>query len=375
MLAVFAGIPLALGVFGGSAGVYYLTNLLAARARRTGSPRGSIAIGWTIIHLAYVPCFYVRLPFIPDMVYGELTLFFGIGMLVLKSAHYLWERCRGGLEDDGLRRFLLYMTFLPTFRLGPLDFYAHFNEEVDTHKSRINRRNFGRGLLRIALGGARLAVVVYWIIPTFFPSPRNIPFDAAFFEMADDMSVGWTWLTAYMVTLQVYLAFSAYSDGAIGLALMMGIRLPENFRSPLLATSISELWRRWHVSMGQWLRTYIYLPLGGNRRRMIFTILPLFIYCGLWHYPSYAGPWFFAALHTAAIAWSRWWKRFCRRHQERNDTVYRVLQGAGLIDGVTGRVLGWFWTFHALVFTGLFLLDHEYSGVRVIARMFGLNGG
>ena len=117
-------------------------------------------------------------------------------------------------------------------------------------------------------------------------------------------------LGLYGYTMQVYMDFSAYSDIAIGSALLFGFRLPDNFNRPYMATSISDFWRRWHMTLGSWLRDYLYFPLGGSKKsdmRTYFNLFATFILIGLWHGAS----WTFVAygfLHAAAMCINRYFR-------------------------------------------------------------------
>ena len=167
---------------------------------------------------------------------------------------------------------------------------------------------------------------------------------------------------------RLFFIFSGYSDGAIGLSRIMGIRTPENFRYPLLATNLVDFWRRWHISMGVWLRDYIYIPLGGYRNP-IFATAVVFAYCGLWHFPAYWGAGFFVLVQTTSITITRKWR--ARQKARGNEAT----QDASGIRARVFAVLGWVLTQHIMVFTVLYVLDHIHSGLRVMGRMFGLYAG
>jgi alginate O-acetyltransferase complex protein AlgI len=369
---LFMGASFAIGVVASSLVVYAVTPWLVRRARRTGRPAPPTALGWSIIHLMYLPCFFVTLPQIQGMQLGELTQFCGVGFMVLKASQYVWDSCRGRIGPVRWDEFLLFMTFLPTFRLGPVDRCGHFLEELETCKSRINRRNVAYGLYRVAAGTVKMLVVVHLIEKNFFPDPYNIPFGQHFFDHAAGEPVGAVWLQAYAFFLRLYLIFSGYSDGAIGMCLIMGIRAPENFRWPLLCTNLTDFWRRWHISMSTWLRDYVYIPLGGGRRHATLNVLVVFVYCGLWHYPVFAGPLLFGLVQMTALSLTRRWGSYVDSRRREPTPLFALLRAIGLAGGWTGRILGWAITFHVMVFTALFMLDHKHSGLLVVGRMFGL---
>lgn len=367
-LWLFMGMNFTLGVVAASAIVYAITPSLAEWARRSGRPGPATAVGWTLIHLMYLPCFFVTLPNIPGMQAGELTQFGGIGFMVLKLSQYVFDACRQRFAPVRRDQFMTFMTFLPTFRLGPIDRCQHFAEELETCKTRISPKAVSYGLARVAAGTAKMLVVAYLIEPRFFPDPYNVPFGQAFFDDAWNEPVGTVWITAYMLYFRIYLIFSGYSDGAIGMSYIMGIRTPENFRFPLACTNLIDFWRRWHMSMGTWLRDNIYIPLGGNRRRTPLALAGVFAYCGLWHFPALVGPCLFVIVHTVGITLTRKWQV---RAASRGNGPAR---GATSLRTWAARFFGWAFTFHVLVLTVMFLLDHRHGGLRVIGRMIGLAG-
>ncbi|MGL4599451.1 MAG: MBOAT family O-acyltransferase, partial [Bacteroidia bacterium] len=114
--------------------------------------------------------------------------------------------------------------------------------------------------------------------------------DAIYATSPELVNTTMAWVAAIAYTFQIYFDFSGYSDMALGLARMMGIRLPENFNSPYIAQSITEFWRRWHITLGAWMKNYIYIPLGGNQvsaKRLYINLLLVFLISGLWHGASW----------------------------------------------------------------------------------------
>src|SRR6185312_13395946 len=111
--------------------------------------------------------------------------------------------------------------------------------------------------------------------------------DKVFDLPADSISSGMAWLGMLAYTFQIYFDFSGYSDMALGLGKMMGFKFPENFNNPYTAQSITEFWRRWHMTLGNWMRNYLYIPLGGNqvssKARLYFNLSVVFLISGFWH--------------------------------------------------------------------------------------------
>ena len=137
-LWLFLGLPFTLCVIAACLIIYWITQPLARWAQRSNRPAWPTGIGWAAIHLMFLPCFFITLPFVPDMQPGELTQFCGIGFMVLKASQFVFDSCRGKLPNVRWDQFLTFMTFLPTFRLGPVDTCGHFIDELESCKSRID---------------------------------------------------------------------------------------------------------------------------------------------------------------------------------------------------------------------------------------------
>lgn len=125
----------------------------------------------------------------------------------------------------------------------------------------------------------------------------------------EQLSFSWAWIGAFTYSFQIYFDFSGYSDMAIGLARMFGFEFPENFNQPYLSRSITEFWRRWHMSLSRWMRDYLYIPLGGNRvtpARQYLNLWTVFLISGFWHGAS----WNFVLcgiFHGVFLVLDRWW--------------------------------------------------------------------
>ncbi|MDL2264208.1 hypothetical protein LJC31_06100, partial [Synergistaceae bacterium OttesenSCG-928-I11] len=172
----------------------------------------------------------------------------------------------------------LYISFFPQLIAGPIVRYETIAEQINERKETMI--DFGEGCTRFIKGLSKKVLIadnVALLADSCFgllSSGEAIPtFDA--------------WLGIIAYTLQIYFDFSGYSDMAIGLGLMFGFRFKENFNTPYLATSITDFWRRWHISLGSWFRDYLYIPLGGNRvtsrSKHIFNLFIVWFLTGLWH--------------------------------------------------------------------------------------------
>lgn len=173
-------------------------------------------------------------------------------------------------------QFVTYIGMFPQLIAGPIVRYHEIADQLsDTHRDRL--ADLSRGFPRFAFGLAKKVIVADAVAPIA---------DAAFATPPGELTtaVAWTGILAY--TIQIYFDFSAYTDMAIGLAQMFGFRLPENFDRPYSSYSITDFWRRWHMSLSRWFRDYVYIPLGGNRKgtgRTYLNLTIVFFLTGIWH--------------------------------------------------------------------------------------------
>jgi alginate O-acetyltransferase complex protein AlgI len=172
--------------------------------------------------------------------------------------------------------YAAYVTLFPQLVAGPIVRYADIEKTIveGLDKDKV-RENFSRGITRFAIGLGK-KVLIANVIGEFVSEAAAL----------DQRTIVLSWAYAVAVSLQIYFDFSGYSDMAIGLGAMLGFEFPENFRYPFIAKSISEFWRRWHITLGAWFRDYVYIPLGGNRVsfiRWIFNIFVVWFFTGMWH--------------------------------------------------------------------------------------------
>lgn len=202
----------------------------------------------------------------------------GISFFTFKGMSYVIDVYRGGMAARRFSDVLLYLSFFPQAGSGPITRFAGFAPQLrerSTSPERTARglRRFIAGLAKKLLISAQAALVVN-----------------AVFSLEGELDVRTAWLGAAAYMLQIYLDFSGYSDMAIGLGEMFGFNTPENFDYPYIASSITDFWRRWHISLSLWFRDYLYIPLGGGRcrpARKAFNKAVVFLLCGLWHGASW----------------------------------------------------------------------------------------
>jgi alginate O-acetyltransferase complex protein AlgI len=173
----------------------------------------------------------------------------------------------------------LYIALFPQLIAGPIIRYHYIEEQLKRRGAGLE--DIERGIVRFVIGLAKKVLIANVVARAA---------DQIFALPSEQLSLGVAWLGALAYALQIYFDFSGYSDMAIGLGRMFGFRFPENFDHPYAARSITEFWRRWHISLSSWFRDYLYIPLGGNRAGSVRTYLNLvtvFLLCGLWHGASW----------------------------------------------------------------------------------------
>ena len=204
----------------------------------------------------------------------KLALPIGISFYTFQCLSYTIDVYRGTAQvQKNLISFGAYVVLFPQLIAGPIVRYVDVARELD---SRIhNWENLWLGLRRFLIGLAKKILLA-----------DNFALLIQLFRQSGEKSVLFYWMYAVAFMLNIYFDFSGYSDMAIGLGRVFGFHFPENFRYPYLSKSVTEFWRRWHISLGSWFRDYVYIPLGGNRvstGRWVINILAVWMLTGLWH--------------------------------------------------------------------------------------------
>ncbi len=210
----------------------------------------------------------------------DLLLPIGISFYTFQSISYTVDRYRGQIEPRrSLLDYALFLAFFPHLVAGPIVRASEFFHELDL-RHRCTSREGQLAIALIVLGLAKKMIgadsLAEFVDPIFAAPGAATPIAA--------------WLGMYAYAFQIYFDFSGYTDVAIGLAALFGIRFPQNFNYPYLATSVQEFWRRWHMTLSRWLRDYLYISLGGSRRGPTRTAVNLFLTMllgGLWHGASW----------------------------------------------------------------------------------------
>ncbi len=207
----------------------------------------------------------------------KIALPIGISFFTFQAMSYVIDVYKKKVEvQKNLFNLGLYISFFPQLIAGPIVRYETIAKEIENRNE--NYDDFGEGTVRFIQGLAKKVIIA-----------NNVALvaDAAFETPTNELSTAFAWLGAIAYTLQIYFDFSGYSDMAIGLGRMFGFHFLENFNYPYLASSITDFWRRWHISLSSWFRDYVYFPLGGSRvdskARHIFNLFIVWLLTGIWH--------------------------------------------------------------------------------------------
>ena len=284
----------------------------------------------------------------------DIFLPVGISFFTFQSMSYVIDVYRGDLKPlPSLLDYAFYVSFFPQLVAGPIvrarDFAPQIRKPIE-----VTSAMFARGCYFIAIGLFKKAVISDYISLNFVDRIFDNP---SLYSGVENL------LGVYGYTLQIYCDFSGYSDMAIGIALLLGFRFPLNFNAPYRSESITDFWRRWHISLSSWIRDYIYISLGGNRRgkvRQYVNLIITMLLGGLWHGASLN---FIAwgGMHGVALAVHKW----TREHLFHHDKSYR------------SRGLRWFFaaliTFHFVAFCWIFFRNHTFEASWTMLSQIALD--
>lgn len=279
--------------------------------------------------------------------FNKISLPLAISFFTFLQIAYLVDAYRGENKKYTFLDYSLFVTFFPHLIAGPLVHHKDLISQFQKLRNFVfSQKNMALGLTLFTLGLAKKVLIA-----------DNIsPWVASAFSHAASVNFIEAWVGALSYTFQLYFDFSGYSDMAIGLSLMFNIRLPINFDSPYKSTSIVDFWRRWHITLSNFLRDYLYIPLGGSRRGEFRRYTNLFVTMllgGLWH----GANWTFViwgGLHGLFLSVNHWWKK------------------TGL---PMPKLLAWSLTFLALVFTWVLFRAHNLQDAsEMLQAMLGMKG-
>lgn len=282
-----------------------------------------------------------------ELIIDPIILPLAISFFTFQKFAYITDSYKGETKGYNFLDFSLFVAFFPQLIAGPIVHHKQIVPQFESHSQKLfNTDNFVRGLYQFLMG----LIKKIMIADTF-----AILANAGYAE-AHHLSFLDSWITSLSYTIQLYFDFSGYSDMAIGAALMFNIKLPLNFDSPYKSTNIQDFWRRWHITLGNFLREYIYIPLGGNRKgefKMLKNLVITFLIGGFWH----GANWTFVAwglLHGIALVIHRLWQK----------TGIKMSNALGII--ITFLFANFAWVFfRALTISDAFEVIKSMVGIKV----------
>jgi alginate O-acetyltransferase complex protein AlgI len=287
-----------------------------------------------------------NLAFSSDAELLHLALPLAISFFTFQQIAYLVDSYRQETKEYDFLNYALFVTFFPQLIAGPIVHHKEMMPQFAKTRNKVkNYRNIAIGLFIFSIGLFKKVVIA----DTFAVWATNG------FDVVTTLNLFEAWATSLSYTFQLYFDFSGYTDMAIGLALLFNIRLPVNFNSPYKATNIQDFWRRWHMTLSRFMRDYVYIPLGGNKKggfRTHNNLMATFVIGGLWHGAGWTFI-FWGFLHGLALMVQRFWSKL----------------GFKLWTWVT-----WLITFNFVNITWVFFRAKEWDdALKVLDSMFSLN--
>jgi D-alanyl-lipoteichoic acid acyltransferase DltB (MBOAT superfamily) len=323
---------------------YYLGKkipLITSQKLRTWVVAGGIVLNIAfLMYFKYTNFLLSNLSYLVNADFTRLDIFLpiGISFYTFQTVSYLVDVHKERIEPcSNVWDFGFYLSFFPQLVAGPIvrakDFLPQIHQKIN-----FTREDMGDGLFMVLKGLVKKALIADYLAQ-YVDIVYSNPSGYSGFENL---------MAMYAYTLQIYCDFSGYSDMAIGLALILGFKLPENFRSPYNSKDITEFWRRWHISLSTWLRDYIYIPLGGNRhgveKQYLFLMLTMLI-GGFWHGADWKFV-FWGGMHGAGLI----------IHKIFNETAREMEWNTKLL-----TPLGWVITFHFVAFLWVFFRADSFG--------------
>lgn len=253
----------------------YICGLLIERDRSRGKSGKAPLIAGIILNLSLLGFFKYGNFFFGSLL-PEIALPIGISFYIFQSMSYIIDLYRQQTEvQKNVLTFGTYVTLFPQLIAGPIVRYVDVAEMLKSRRENLSQ--FSSGVERFIIGLGKKVLLAN-------------PMGSLWNLLQSQQGTAAAWMGIMAYSLQIYFDFSGYSDMAIGLGRMFGFEFLENFNYPYISESITEFWRRWHISLSTWFKEYVYIPLGGNRKgmqRQIFNILTVWLLTGLWHGASW----------------------------------------------------------------------------------------
>ena len=273
-----------------------------------------------------------------DFTFKNIIFPIGLSFYTFQAISYSVDLYRRQITPlSNIIDFVFYLSFFPKLVAGPIVRARDFLPQMAQKTINLSKNEMGIALFMIVAGLIKKAIISDYISQNFVDRIFDGPLNYTAFE---------TWMAAYGYTLQIYCDFSGYSDLAIGIAILLGFYIPPNFNSPYKSGSVTEFWKRWHISLSTWLREYLYIPLGGNRKGKFRTYINLFLTMligGFWHGPALKYI-VWGGLHGAALAVERFFKQYIK-----------------IPNNIFFNFIGVLLTFHFVVFCWIFFRASSFD--------------
>ncbi len=290
----------------------------------------------------------------------DILLPLAISFFTFQQIAYLTDAYYGMTREYGILYYFLFVTFFPQLIAGPIVHHKDLLPQfIRGNICKLSSRNYSIGTTIFAIGLFKKVILA----DAAAPYANDVFLQA---HLGDGPTLLAAWAGALAYTFQLYFDFSGYSDMAIGLARMFGVRLPVNFRSPYKSSSIIEFWRRWHITLSRFLKDYLYIPLGGNRKGKVRRYINLFLTMllgGLWH----GAGWTFVAwgaLHGVYLAINHGWLSLRKAFGLASEPKSWLMRGSATALTFFAVVVGWVF-FRAPDFD---------AAIRMLSGMMGANG-
>jgi len=276
----------------------------------------------------------------------NLALPLAISFFTFQQIAYLVDSYKGETKEYDFLNYGVFVTFFPQLIAGPIVHHKEMMHQFANVRNKvINYKNIALGLFIFSIGIFKKVVIA----DTFSVWATNG------FDIAETLTFFEAWVASLSYTFQLYFDFSGYTDMAIGASLLFNIKLPINFNSPYKATNIQDFWRRWHITLSRFLRDYIYIPLGGNRKgsfRTYTNLMATFVIGGLWHGAGWTFI-FWGLLHGLALIIHRIW----------NELGFKL-----------NYIIGWVITFNFVNISWVFFRAKEWEdAIKVLNGMLRFN--
>ncbi|MCH1642338.1 MBOAT family protein [Paenibacillus timonensis] len=286
---------------------------------------GILANCGLLFYFKYFDFFILNVNYVTglDLSLENIILPIGISFFTFQGLSYIIDIYLQKVQvQKNFLKFALFKSFFPQLIAGPIVRYVDVHDQIENRVTTVD--DFAYGIRRFVMGLGK-KIIIANTLGQVADSIFNLP--------AHQNSLDTAWIGAICYSLQIYFDFSGYSDMAIGLARMFGFKFKENFDFPYVSKTVTEFWRRWHISLSSWFRDYLYIPLGGNRKgNVYFNLLIVFMVTGLWH----GAAWNF-------VIWGLWHGLFLiiERVLRKSKTKFRIPQILTWLYTMLIVVVGW----------------------------------